>query len=150
SIPADALRRKGYRLPTEPEWEYSCRAGAGTSRYYGLSTQLLPKYAWYQANSKDRAWPAGNLLPNDLGLFDMLGNVYEWCQDRYESYQPVGTGTVVDDIKTLNKIDIITSRLLRSGSFKTFSANLRSAYRFGPEPVVRRGDYGLRLARTYD
>jgi formylglycine-generating enzyme required for sulfatase activity len=110
---------------------------------------LLQEYAWNQSNSKDRAWQTGNLLPNDLGAFDMLGNVYEWCQDRYESYQTGGTEAIIDDIKTVNKIDIISSRLLRGGSFKTFSANLRSAYRFGPEPVIRRGDHGLRLARTY-
>ena len=82
TIPADVLKRTGYRLPTEAEWEYACRAGTITSRYYGLSIDLLGKYAWYQANSQDHAWPCGSLLPNDLGLFDMLGNVYEWCQDR--------------------------------------------------------------------
>ena len=82
TIPADVLQRTGYRLPTEAEWEYACRSGTITSRYYGLSTDLLGKYAWYQANSQEHAWPCGSLLPNDLGLFDMLGNVFEWCQDR--------------------------------------------------------------------
>ena len=78
TIPADVLERTGYRLPTEAEWEYACRAGAVTSRYYGASTDLLGAYAWYQANSKDHAWACGSLLPNDLGLFDMLGNQFEW------------------------------------------------------------------------
>ena len=72
------LAATGYRLPTEAEWEYACRSGTITSRYYGDSTDLLDKYAWYQANSQDHAWPCGSLLPNDLGLFDMLGNVFEW------------------------------------------------------------------------
>ena len=73
----------GYRLPTEAEWEYACRAGAGTSRYYGGSEELLGRYAWYSQNSRNRIWPCGRLKPNDFGLFDMLGNVYEWCQDIY-------------------------------------------------------------------
>ena len=81
----DFLDRSGYRLPTEAEWEYACRSGAVTSRYYGGSVELLGQYAWYNQNSKDRAWPCGLVKPNDLGLFDMLGNVYEWCQEQYEA-----------------------------------------------------------------
>ena len=87
-IKPDALRLGGYRLPTEAEWEYACRAGAGTSRYYGASVDLLGRYAWYNATSQDHAWPCGSLLPNELGLFDMLGNTYEWCQDVAQIYQP--------------------------------------------------------------
>ncbi len=85
TIPANVLDRTGYRLPTEAEWEYACRAGAVTSRYYGHSNKLLKAYAWYRANSAERAWMCGSLFPNDLGLFDMLGNEYEWCQERWAS-----------------------------------------------------------------
>ena len=112
-IPADVLQRKGYRLPTEAEWEYACRAGAMTSRYYGLSVDLLEQYAWYQANSQDRAWPCGSLLPNDLGLFDMLGNVYEWCQDR-ETSLPAGEDSSTHDKMMTSNED---PRLLRGGTF---------------------------------
>ena len=79
----DYLRRTGYRLPTEAEWEYACRALATTARPYGETTALLGKYAWYMENSQQR-WmlPVGSLKPNDFGLFDMLGNAMEWCQDR--------------------------------------------------------------------
>jgi formylglycine-generating enzyme required for sulfatase activity len=76
------LRQTGYRPPTEAEWEYACRAGAGTSRYYGAAEELLPRYAWYIGNAHEQAWPVGQKKPNDFGLFDMHGNVWVWCQDR--------------------------------------------------------------------
>ena len=99
TIPADVLRRKGYRLPTEAEWEYACRSGTMTSRYYGLSLDLLEGYARYQVNSKEHAWACGSLRPNDLGLFDMLGNMFEWVQDEYQSYKAGQTQAISDDIK---------------------------------------------------
>src|SRR5262249_40448148 len=80
-VKANAQGLTGYRLPTQQEWEYACRADAVTSRYYGESEKLLEKYAWYQANSGDRTWPGGGKKPNDWGLFDMHGNVWVWCQD---------------------------------------------------------------------
>ncbi len=85
------LSLTGYRLPTEAEMEYATRAGALTSRYYGETEELLPKYAWYQKNSQERTWPVGSLKPNDLGLFDVQGNVFTWCQESYKAY-PAGEG----------------------------------------------------------
>ncbi len=83
------LSRTGYRLPTEAEMEYACRAGAVSSRSFGDDPELLPRYAWFTKNSDSRTWPPGRLLPNDYGLFDILGNVREWCQD---TYRPRGDG----------------------------------------------------------
>ena len=121
TIPADVLKRTGYRLPTEAEWEYACRSGTITSRYYGFSTDLLGNHAWSRANSQDHAWPCGGLLPNDLGLFDMLGNVYEWVQDR--SGPPIQTN---DDINRVEYFNIRYPRLRRGGTFFNQPANVRS------------------------
>ncbi len=113
-IKPDALGLTGYRLPTEAEWEYACRAGAGTSRYYGASVDLLGRYAWYYLTSGDHAQPCGSLLPNDLGLFDMLGNVWEWCHDVY---QPYPKKTVVDNINITFTVNLLSNRIHRGGSF---------------------------------
>jgi formylglycine-generating enzyme required for sulfatase activity len=148
AIRADALQRTGYRLPTEAEWEYACRSGAGTSRYFGVNVDLLGKYAWYQATSQERAWLCGSLLPNDLGLFDMLGNVYEGCQERPLVYRPDRAGTVLDNLIIQEYIN--TDRLLRGGTFNFRPALVRSAYRNGGAPSNRSLNVGFRLARTYN
>ena len=85
----DYLRREGYRLPTEPEWEYVTRAGSATSRFFGNSPALLDKYAWFGRNAAERTWPVGRLRPNPLGLFDIYGNVFEWCDPGLAS-APLG------------------------------------------------------------
>jgi formylglycine-generating enzyme required for sulfatase activity len=145
TIPRDALQRKGYRLPTEAEWEYACRAGAVTTRYYGSTLTLLDRYAWYFRNSGNplRVQRCGLLMCNDLGLFDMLGNVYEWCQDRVPLAAD-GTlsarGEVVDD----------GNRVLRGGAFANQAAESRSAQRFWYPPSERRHNQGFRIARTAD
>jgi len=148
-IVPDALKRPGYRLPTEAEWEYACRAGAVTSRYYGRSVELLEKYAWYSQNSQDRAWSCGQLLPNELGLFDMLGNMYEWCQVQYYPYPEGEVNTTTDDSNILLSINEKYPRLLRGGSFIHPPANVRSASRHRYAPANRSASLGFRLSRTY-
>ncbi len=137
----------GYRLPTEAEWEYACRSGTVTSRYYGLTESLLPHYAWYQANGEDRTWRVGSLEPNDFGLFDMLGNAEEWCFDRFVLY-PDKTDTVFDDRPMVKPADPTDRRILRGGSFNDQPLNLRSAKR----SICPAGDMGhsigFRPART--
>jgi formylglycine-generating enzyme required for sulfatase activity len=147
-IRADALRRNGYRLPTEAEWEYGCRAGTNTTRPYGTSLVLLRRYAWYISTSQDRAWHCGSLQPNDLGLFDMLGNVFEWCQDRYLPSRANGMSMINDSINVLEVLDAQKLRVLRGGSFPDRPAYIRSAERLGKEPWSRVTNAGFRPART--
>jgi formylglycine-generating enzyme required for sulfatase activity len=149
SIPANVLERTGYRLPTEAEWEYACRAGAVTSRYYGNSIALLDAYARYQANSKEHAWRCGSLFPNDLGLFDMLGNVHEWCQDNERAYKPLRKGIYNNIISISESVVDKDPRILRGGTFSHLPADVRSALRFGFAPAYRIVIYGFRPSRTY-
>jgi formylglycine-generating enzyme required for sulfatase activity len=79
------LRRQGYRLPTEEEWEYACRADTLSCRFFGQSKRMLPHYAWYRDNSAGGPSPVAQLKPNDFGLFDVLGNVQEWCVDSFRA-----------------------------------------------------------------
>jgi formylglycine-generating enzyme required for sulfatase activity len=142
------LQLEGYRLPSEAEWEFACRAGALTSRYHGESESLLGKYAWYTKNSLDR-WmlPVGSLKPNDLGLFDMLGNALEWCQERimyYKTDLPIN-----DDKEDIRDIGSRQSRVLRGGAFTDRPVNVRSAYRDRGGPAVRVSIIGFRPARTF-
>jgi formylglycine-generating enzyme required for sulfatase activity len=150
TIPANALERKGYRLPTEAEWEYACRAGTVTSRYYGVSAELLGKYAWYQPNSQERARPAGTLLPNDLGLFDMLGNVYEWCQDWKGATLPNTLGVYRDDVVADERVIDKRDRMCRGAMFTALLREVRSAHRAGDLPTFENIYNGFRIARTCD
>jgi eukaryotic-like serine/threonine-protein kinase len=134
----NAENRKGYRLPTEAEWEFSCRAGASTTYSFGEPSELLTKYGWYQINSPTSTQPVGSLKPNDLGLFDLHGNVWEWCQDRSGE-------------------DKNEHRRLRGGAFDYHGTNVRRSYvgRFAPEfeywlpPASRENPLGFRPSRTY-
>ncbi len=145
-IKTDHLKLTGYRLPTEAEWEYACRAGSVVSRYFGRSEELLLRYGRYQKNAEDRAWPVGGLRPNDLGLFDMLGNALEWVEDPALLYV---TGQREDiENKKLLIIDEQTSRLLRGGSFSFAPVNLRCASRSSNRPSYNNAAFGFRPSRT--
>ncbi len=148
SIPADVLKRTGYRLPTEAEWEYACRAGAVTPRYYGNSITLMDAYARSAANSQEHAWTCGSLLPNDLGLFDMLGNEFEWCQDSRDPSRPSKKGIARDTIRLMEYVYGNTPRVLRGGAFLYQPAFFRSAVRSWNAPTIRNTYSGFRPART--
>jgi serine/threonine protein kinase/formylglycine-generating enzyme required for sulfatase activity len=144
------LGLRGYRLPTEAEMEYACRAGAVTSRYYGETEDLLAEYGWYQKNSKDRSWPVGGKKPNDLGLFDMHGNVWNWCQERYQGdYTASKGGETFEDKEDGLQILSTNSRGLRGGSFLHHASYVRCACRLRDVPTDWEGIFGFRPARTF-
>jgi formylglycine-generating enzyme required for sulfatase activity len=140
------LRLSGYRLPTEAEMEYATRAGAVTARYFGETDDLLPKYAWYEKNSQERTWPVGSKKPNDLGLFDVQGNMLTWCQESYKAY-PQGK-EATDDSEDELTIVSTNGRLLRGGSFLHSAVYIRSAFRDSYVPSLRVDNIGVRPART--
>jgi formylglycine-generating enzyme required for sulfatase activity len=143
-LPADVLSRTGYRLPTDREWEYACRAGTQTVRPYGHDPALLGKYAWYYRNAEDRSWPVGSLKPNAFGLFDMLGNVSEWCHDIYARNLAAET----DQALNRNTIGGQVRMVERGGGYSNNARTVRSANRKMNLPQQSSFSIGFRIART--
>jgi serine/threonine protein kinase/formylglycine-generating enzyme required for sulfatase activity len=135
----------GYRLPTEAEWEYACRARSRTQWSCGQAVELLEKYAWYDRNSMGTTHAVGTLKPNDFGFFDLQGNAWEWCQDAY-----VGRGDPENkEYKDSEIIKEKDSLVLRGGSFSNDAVLASPAYRTGISPADRLDNGGFRPARTF-
>jgi len=140
----DWLSRKGgksHRLPTEAEWEYAARSGGKKEKYAGTSNDFgLGDYVWYNANSGSRTHSVGGKTPNGLGLYDMTGNVWEWCQDWYrEKYY---TESPRDNPRGPSSGQY---RVLRGGSWFHSPGSVRAADRSRVEPAYRYNSYGFRL-----
>ncbi len=148
-LKANYLSLTGYRLPTEAEWEYACRSDTATSRCYGETAELLTHYGWYYDNSPKQTQPVGTKKPNDWGLFDMHGNVWNWCQERYKSYAVAKQSRPLEDKEDIFSINIIDGRVLRGGSFSSHASLVRSSFRTNYVPAVRYDTGGFRPARTY-
>lgn len=129
----------GLSIPTEAQWEYACRAGSAKKYFFGNSFQDLGKYAWYYSNSSQSSHPVGTKLPNAFGLYDMLGDVCEWCQDWFDSRYP--SDPVVNPLGKGTR----TSHCWRGGGWSFDHEHCRSAYRGGDLPDERNSDYGLRV-----
>ena len=129
----------GYRLPTEAEWEYACRTGTSTA--YSFGAKITPKDANYDDSKIEKAVAVGSYQPNAFGLYDMHGNVWEWCEDWYADY-PAGAVTDPKGAAT-GKV-----RVLRGGSFNVVESINRSSYRGYYSPTLRYLNNGFRLART--
>jgi formylglycine-generating enzyme required for sulfatase activity len=149
-LPPDYLHRTGYRLPTEAEWEYAARAGTTTAWHFGDDERLLPEYAWYDGNTKrECAHPVAQRRPNQWGLYDLLGNVWEWTFDRRRAY-PTGQ-TMTEDIEdVMLRVSDDVARTRRGGSFAYEWFTTRSAHRGDITyfPNQTRDNVGFRVART--
>jgi formylglycine-generating enzyme required for sulfatase activity len=145
-IAEDYLNRDGYRLPTEAEWEYACRAGANTQRCFGDDDAYLEQYAVFQAESLD---PAGRRKPSDFGLFDVHGNAAEWCQDRYLPYPSRDNTRSAADSQRGGEVADDQPRAVRGGSFRDPPSRLRCAARSQSRPSQRDAAIGFRVARRY-
>ena len=137
----------GYRLPTEAEWEYACRAGSDSDYGFGSEVRRLGDYAWFADNSNKKTHPVGEKKPNAWGLFDMHGNVAEWCNDVYEkdyySNAPAKNPHGPADGKEY---------VLRGGSWKSGAEALRSSSRLAESPgfsdaCLARDAIGFRCVR---
>lgn len=149
TIPANFVARTGYRLPTEAEWEFACRAGATSAHYYGWDRSLLKQYAWCLVNGEERTHPVAQLMPNDFGLFDMLGNVQEWCHDVWGNYELPLNGIALQD--AFLKSETVRSdvrRIMRGGSFETLPRQVRCADRSIVAPEINNYRHGFRIVRT--
>ena len=131
---------KQYRLPTEAEWEYACRAGSQARFCFGNSDEMLKEYAWFKDNSNMKTHPVAQKKPNNWGLYDMYGNVSEWCQDWYGGYPEESVTDPKGDPKGPYCV-------LRGGSWRDYGWYLRSALRFRDSPDFRFHFTGFRVAR---
>jgi len=157
-LPEEREAGRVYRLPTEAEWEYACRAGTETQYSYGDDESRLGEYAWVFRNSRKQTWPVGLKKPNAWGLYDLHGNVWEWCSDWYGKYP---NGPVTDPQGQLS--DALSSggvprpglvgnsveasgRVFRGGGWDGSARYCRSALRDGGNPSIRGHGLGFRLA----
>jgi formylglycine-generating enzyme required for sulfatase activity len=136
SLPEENAAGRVYRLPTEVEWEYACRAGSNTAYCFGNEKELCSDYAWFEENSDYWTHPVALKKTNAWGLYDMHGNVFEWCSDWYDDYPE---GAVRDPA-------VPKDRVIRGGCWAFGAAFCRSAFRIGSSPVLRSFDSGFRVA----
>jgi len=139
-LPQERDARRVYRLPTEAEWEYACRAGTKTKYSFGDADLQLDNYGWFSGNAVN-THPVGLKKPNGWGLYDMHGNVWEWCSDFYGYYPD---GAVTDPQGLLSG----SGRVLRGGSWLSAAKNCRSAYRDWTATSRSGNHLGFRLAMS--
>ena len=137
------MTQKAYRLLSEAEWEYAARAGTQTRYYFGNDENKLEEYAWYDKNSSSRTHTVGQKKPNQWGLYDMLGNVWEWCEDEWhENYNDAPNNGMIISIYN----SLVQRYAMRGGSYDVNPQTCRCAYRCGFVPAWWFGNLGFRVA----
>ena len=141
TVTAD-FTQSGYRLPTEAQWEYACRAGTTTTYFWGNTSgdpdTTTESYAWYLSNSSNTTHGVGQKLPNPWGLYDIVGDVSQWCWDWYGTYPSTAQTNPTGPSSG-------TYRVLRGGDFESYSDNLASAHRSDNDPDFEYGAVGFRV-----
>ncbi len=131
---------QNFRLPTEAEWEYAARGGSKSRGYKYSGSNIIGDVAVYDENSREESHPVKSKIPNELGIYDMTGNVWEWCQDWFGDYP---SGSVTDPVGPSSPE---SSRVLRGGSWNYGARYCRVSLRGRNTPSIRDNDNGLRLA----
>lgn len=135
----NSLTGRNFRLPTEAEWEFACRGGNNSRGYKYSGSNNLGSVAWYDGNSGDQTHPVGTKAPNELGIYDMSGNVWEWCSDWYADYTSYSQTNPTGPLSG-------SHRVYRDGSWYNYARGCRSSIRGYDIPTDRDDRLGLRLA----
>jgi formylglycine-generating enzyme required for sulfatase activity/V8-like Glu-specific endopeptidase len=159
SISSEHLQKLGYRLPTEAEWEFAARANSSNSHFFGDDIYLLPRYACVPQNSSgESSFEVGKFMPNQFGLYDMLGNALEWTSSEYQTYEEEFAAEndgrrpppefSLGDLNVKWSLTSDTRLVARGGSFYNPVTRVRSAYRYKYAPLIATENMGFRIART--
>ena len=135
----NSLTGRNFRFPTEAEWEFACRGGNNSRGYKYSGSNVIDDVAWYLGNSGLKAYPVATKAPNELGIYDMSGNVWEWCNDRYADYPAISQTKPTGPQSG-------SYRVYRGGSWLMPPRCCRSSIRIDSDPSFRFIDLGLRLA----
>ncbi len=140
-VTTDIKKVRGYRLPTEAEWEYAAKGGSKSQGYKYSGSNNVGEVAEYEGNNDRSTKPVGGKKPNELGIYDMSGNVWEWCSDWYGAYMGDATDPYMGN-KASNRVD-------RGGSWLNSTENVRAAYRYYDKPDSSDFNLGFRLSRRF-
>ncbi|MEZ4772262.1 MAG: formylglycine-generating enzyme family protein [Bacteroidia bacterium] len=136
---------KTYRLPTEAEWEFAARGGIYSQGYLYAGSDKLKEVGWYDENSENKTHPVGQKLPNELGIYDLSGNIWEWCEDDWHNnYIDAPT----DGSAWVSSENRGSDRVFRGGSWGSTPDRCRIAFRLSISPVLRDPYLGFRLAMS--